>query len=43
MEWTVLNWNTPAQKFYQTLGAAPMDQWTLWRLEGDALTGARRD
>jgi GNAT superfamily N-acetyltransferase len=40
MEWTVLNWNTPAQKFYRTLGAAPMEQWTLWRLEGDALTDA---
>jgi GNAT superfamily N-acetyltransferase len=43
MEWTVLNWNTPAQKFYRTLGAAPMDQWTLWRLEGDALTDAAHD
>ena len=42
-EWTVLNWNTPAQDFYRSLGAVPMDEWTVWRLTGDALTGAARD
>jgi GNAT superfamily N-acetyltransferase len=31
IEWAVLNWNTPAQDFYRTLGAAPMDEWTVWR------------
>jgi GNAT superfamily N-acetyltransferase len=32
IEWSVLNWNTPAQDFYRTLGAAPLDEWTVWRL-----------
>src|SRR6266705_270031 len=32
MEWAVLNWNEPAIKFYQTLGAKPMDEWTVFRL-----------
>ena len=31
VEWSVLNWNTSAQDFYRTLGAAPMDEWTTWR------------
>ena len=37
MEWQVLDWNTPAHAFYRTLGAQPMDGWTLWRLTGEAL------
>jgi GNAT superfamily N-acetyltransferase len=37
MEWSVLNWNTPAHDFYRSLGAAPMDQWTIWRVSADAL------
>ena len=37
-EWTVLNWNTPAIEFYKSLGAVPMDEWTVCRLSGDALT-----
>jgi GNAT superfamily N-acetyltransferase len=32
MEWAVLNWNEPAIKFYQALGAKPMDEWTVFRL-----------
>jgi GNAT superfamily N-acetyltransferase len=32
MEWAVLNWNEPAIKFYRTLGAKPMDEWTVFRL-----------
>jgi GNAT superfamily N-acetyltransferase len=32
MEWAVLNWNEPAIKFYQTLGAKPMNEWTVFRL-----------
>jgi GNAT superfamily N-acetyltransferase len=32
MEWAVLNWNEPAIKFYRTLGATPMDEWTVFRL-----------
>jgi GNAT superfamily N-acetyltransferase len=33
VEWSVLNWNTPAHDFYRTLGAAPLDEWTVWRWE----------
>lgn len=32
MEWSVLDWNTPAHDFYRSIGATPMDQWTIWRL-----------
>jgi ribosomal protein S18 acetylase RimI-like enzyme len=38
LEWSVLDWNTPAHGFYRSLGAAPMDDWTVWRLHGDDLT-----
>lgn len=37
MEWAVLNWNQPAIDFYQSLGASPLDEWTTYRLTGDAL------
>jgi GNAT superfamily N-acetyltransferase len=37
VEWAVLDWNEPAQGFYRSLGAAPMQDWTTWRLTGDAL------
>jgi GNAT superfamily N-acetyltransferase len=37
VEWSVLNWNEPAHGFYRRLGAAPQDEWTVWRLTGDAL------
>ena len=37
MEWWVLNWNTPAINFYQSLGAQPMNEWTTQRLTGAAL------
>ena len=37
-EWWVLDWNTPAQGFYESLGAAPQDEWTVWRTDGAALT-----
>jgi GNAT superfamily N-acetyltransferase len=37
VEWSVLNWNEPAIRFYQSLGAVPMDEWTVYRLTGDAL------
>ena len=35
MEWSVLNWNVPAIKFYRGLSAKPMDGWTVFRLTGD--------
>jgi GNAT superfamily N-acetyltransferase len=37
MEWTVLDWNTPAQDVYRHLGAQPMQDWTTQRLSGAAL------
>ncbi len=40
VEWWVLDWNRPAHDFYRTLGAEPMDEWTVWRLTGDALQEA---
>ncbi len=43
MEWAVLDWNTPAQGFYRALGAAPKDEWTVWRLDGPALAKVARD
>lgn len=44
MEWVVLDWNESAIRFYQGLGAQPMDEWTVFRLTGNALTTlARRD
>ena len=33
MEWSVLNWNTPAIDFYKSIGAKPMDGWTVFRLD----------
>jgi GNAT superfamily N-acetyltransferase len=36
-EWWVLDWNTPAQGFYRSLGARPEDAWTVWRVDGEAL------
>ncbi len=38
LEWSVLNWNEPAIKFYESLGALPMSEWTVYRLTGDELT-----
>jgi len=37
MEWSVLDWNAPAIKFYRVMGAVPMDDWTVNRLSGAAL------
>lgn len=37
LEWAVLNWNTPSIEFYKSLGAVPLDEWTVYRLTGDAL------
>ncbi len=38
VEWSVLNWNEPSIQFYKSLGAKPMDEWTVYRLTDDALT-----
>ena len=37
LEWSVLDWNELALSFYRGVGAAPMDEWTVWRLDGAAL------
>ncbi len=37
-EWSVLDWNEPAIGFYKSLGAVPKDDWTIFRVSGDALT-----
>ena len=37
MEWAVLTWNDPAIEFYKSLGAKPMDTWTVYRLEHDKI------
>lgn len=39
VEWSVLNWNEPSIGFYRSLGAAPQDEWTTYRLTGAALAG----
>ena len=39
VEWSVLDWNEPAIQFYRSIGAVPMDEWTVQRLDGDALSG----
>lgn len=36
-EWSVLDWNEPSIGFYKSLGAVAMDDWTVYRLSGDAL------
>lgn len=40
-EWSVLNWNTPALKFYKKLGAIPLTAWQVQRLDGKALKNLR--
>jgi len=37
MEWSVLDWNEPAIIFYKNLGARPMDEWTVFRLDKNAI------
>jgi GNAT superfamily N-acetyltransferase len=37
LEWAVLDWNEPSINFYKALGAAPLDDWTVFRVTGDAL------
>lgn len=37
LEWACLDWNEPAIAFYKAVGAAPLDEWTTYRVTGDAL------
>lgn len=45
LEWSCLDWNRPSIDFYLSLGAQPMDGWTVYRITGDALTrmGSKED
>ncbi len=38
LEWSVLDWNEPAIRFYKSLGAKLMDEWTIMRVDGPALS-----
>ena len=38
LEWSCLDWNRPSIDFYLSLGAKPMDEWTIYRLTGEKLT-----
>lgn len=42
-EWWVLDWNAPAIEFYKSLGAEPMQDWTVFRMSGDALEKLAED
>lgn len=37
LEWSVLDWNEPSINFYKSLGAVPLDDWTVFRLDSTAL------
>ena len=39
LEWSVLDWNVNAIRFYESLGAKAMSEWTVYRVAGDALVG----
>ena len=39
LEWSVLDWNVDAIRFYESLGAKAMNEWTVYRVAGDALVG----
>ncbi|MFD8755827.1 GNAT family N-acetyltransferase [Kitasatospora sp. NPDC059577] len=40
VEWSVLDWNQPSIDFYKSIGAVPMDEWTVYRLTDEALAAA---
>jgi len=43
LEWSVLDWNSPARRFYESLGAVAMGEWTVHRLTGPALLALAAD
>jgi GNAT superfamily N-acetyltransferase len=43
VEWAVLDWNEPSIGFYKKLGAVPLDDWTVFRLTGDAMTDLAKE
>lgn len=38
LEWWCLDWNEPSIRFYKEMGAKPMDDWTVYRVDGEALS-----
>jgi GNAT superfamily N-acetyltransferase len=42
-QWSVLDWNEPSIAFYRSLGANAMDEWTTYRIEGEALNRLAHD
>ena len=43
VEWSVLDWNEPPIQFYRSIGAAPMDEWTVQRLDGEELASFAKE
>jgi GNAT superfamily N-acetyltransferase len=43
LEWSVLDWNEPAIRFYKSLGARPLDAWTMFRVTGEALDNLAKE
>ncbi len=43
LEWACLDWNEPSIAFYKSMGAAPMEDWTTYRLTGETLRRAAED
>jgi GNAT superfamily N-acetyltransferase len=43
VEWAVLDWNKDAIRFYERLGARPNSEWTVYRLDGEALSAVGRE
>jgi len=43
LEWSCLDWNKPSIDFYLSLGAQPMEEWTVYRLSGDTLKRMAQD
>lgn len=43
LDWSVLDWNMPAIAFYKALGAQPLQDWTLYRLRGEALSALAQE
>lgn len=43
LEWSVLDWNEPSIKFYQKMGASPLNEWTMYRVTGEKLEKLAKD
>ncbi len=43
LEWAALDWNEPAVRFYKRIGAERLDDWTVFRLDGEALSRLARE